>query len=91
MADVTVRRAHRHSIDEVKQRFAAVEQKLKERFGVVLAWSGANAEIKGRGVSGSVTISGTDVAIDLKLGLLVRPFAGRIREGLERELEESIA
>ncbi len=90
MSEIRLEQRHNLGSSTAKQRFCEVEDKLKERFGITLSWDGCQATFKGSGVTGLVTIGDELVSISLKLGLLVRPFAAKIRESLERQLREKL-
>jgi putative polyhydroxyalkanoate system protein len=90
MSTIKIERKHSLGEDAVRNRVGEIEPMLKEKFGVRLAWRGKDADIEGRGVSGSVRISGDILAIDLKLGLLVRPFAAKIRRVMEARIDEAL-
>lgn len=90
MADIQIERPHRLSATDLKARLTDMEDKLRERYGVSLVWRGDTADVKGPGVSGTITIGAAFVAVALKLGMLVKPFAGKIRETMERQLEKAL-
>jgi putative polyhydroxyalkanoate system protein len=90
MSDIKIDRPHKLGAEEAKKRFAGVEAKLKERYGVSLEWNGLTATFRGTGFSGDVLVSDNRIFINLKLGLLVRAFAGRIRESIERQVDEKL-
>lgn len=90
MADIHIERPHSLSASALKTRLADMEGKLSERYGVKLTWRGDEADVKGSGVSGTISILGGSVVVDLKLGMFVRPFAGKIRETMERQLEKAL-
>ena len=90
MSNIKVERNHALGDAEAKKRIESIEPKLKERYGVKLAWSGNQAKITGAGVSGQVEVGSDRLAIDLKLGMLVRPFATKIRESLERQVDKAL-
>ena len=88
MSKINVVQAHAVSVDEARERLGDFEQTMG-KYGVSLAWSGAQAKIKGVGVSGSVTIDGAQVCVELKLGLLAKAAgvdADRLRGSIERRL-----
>lgn len=90
MADIQIERSHALSASDLKARLTDMEDKLRERYGVTLQWRGDTADVKGTGVSGTVTIGATFVAVALKLGMLVRPFSSKIRETMERQLDRAL-
>tara|TARA_Y100001968_G_C18982950_1_gene537702 strand:+ start:180 stop:461 length:282 start_codon:yes stop_codon:yes gene_type:complete len=91
MSKIKLEREHgRGSAAQAKEMMVAVEEKLKERYGVTLAWAGNSAQIKGTGVSGDFKVDDTTVQVEIKLGLLLRPMAGKIEEGIARALDRNI-
>ena len=90
MSDIKIERPHKLGSAEAKKRFAGIEAKLRERYGVSIEWRGLSATFKGTGVTGDVLVSDDHISITLKLGFLVRPFAARIRESIERQVDEKL-
>lgn len=90
MSEIRIERCHQLGRAEAQRRVTEIEPKLRERFGVRLEWDGDQAQLKGSGVSGSVAVSDAQLAIDIKLGLLLRPMAGKIRESLERQIDRAL-
>lgn len=91
MSEIKIERNHELGEAEAKKRVLEMEQKLKEKYGVSLAWSGNTAQVKGSGVSGTIAVEEQKVAVAIKLGLMLRPLAGKIREGLERQVDKALA
>lgn len=91
MSNVKVERDHALGAEIAATRIKQIEPKLKERYGVTLDWKGTSADIKGKGVSGTVTVEDARVALDLKLGLMLKPLAGKIREGIEKQVDQALA
>lgn len=91
MADIHIERSHSLSPAALKARLADMEGRLSDKYGVRLTWRGDVADVKGSGVSGSIGITDTTVMVDLKLGMFVRPFASKIQETMERQLEKALA
>lgn len=90
MSEINIERNHELGRVEARRRLLEMEEKLKERYGVKLSWNGDLAEVKGTGVTGSIDISEANIAIKLKLGLMVRPLAGKIREVMEKQLDKAL-
>jgi putative polyhydroxyalkanoate system protein len=88
--DIALEQAHSLGRAEARKRLAEVEAKLKERFGVSLQWNGDLAQVTGKGVSGSIAISDTQLVVNLKLGLMMRPLAGQIRAAIQRQIDKAL-
>ena len=91
MSNIQIHRHHGLDADEARRRIDSIAPMLKDKYGVSLTWSGQRAEISGRGVSGFATVDATDLELNLKLSLLLRPLAGVIRGAIEKSIDEALA
>jgi putative polyhydroxyalkanoate system protein len=91
MSEIKIERNHQLGSVEARKRVDGLEVKLKEKYGVTLEWKGNVANVKGTGVSGTLAVEDAKVAVNLKLGLLLRPLAGKIKEGLEHQVNKALA
>jgi len=91
MAEIKIERTHALGSAGAKERIESMEPKLKEKYSVKLEWNGDTASLKGTGVTGTISVEAQRVAVNLKLGLLLRPLAGKIREGLETQIDAALA
>ena len=91
MAEIKIERNHTLGKNEAQKRVSELEPKLKEKYGVELAWKGnGEAQVKGTGVSGTLRVAEAAVHIDLKLGMLLRPMASKIRSALEHQIDKAL-
>lgn len=90
MSEIKIQRSHKLGRDEAHRRVSELAPKLKSKYGVELDWSGDEARVKGTGVSGTLLVAADKVAVDLKLGLLMRPMAGKIRTALETQIDKAL-
>jgi putative polyhydroxyalkanoate system protein len=90
MADIDIERNHELGEEELRKRLSEMEAKLKEKYGVKIAWRGNQADIKGTGVSGTIALAQSKIAINLKLGLMMKPMTGKIREAMEKQLDKAL-
>ncbi|MEO1171723.1 MAG: polyhydroxyalkanoic acid system family protein [Myxococcota bacterium] len=91
MADIEMSRDHDLGAQGATDRLKGIEDKLRDKYGVTLAWAGNVADVKGKGVSGKITVEETLVSLSLKLGMMLKPLKGKIREGIERSVEKALA
>ncbi len=92
MAEIKIERSHTLGKDEARKRVGDLEPKLKEKYGVELAWkNNGEAQVKGTGVTGTLRVADEAVHIDLKLGMLLRPMASKIRSALEHQIDQALA
>lgn len=90
MAHVDVRREHALELEDARTKVREIEPRLREKYGITISWTGDRGQVKGRGVSGTVELSGNSVSLSLKLGLLLRPMAGKIQTAVERALDGAL-
>ncbi len=91
VSSIKIEQSHDLGIAEARMRVAKLEPMLKDRFGLALAWQGDVAQFKGKGFNGSLTVAEQNVVIDLSLGILARPFAGKIRNALLEHMRNTLA
>ncbi len=90
MADIELDREHALGAEGATDRLKGIEDKLKEKYGVTLDWRGSLADVRGKGVSGTIKVEETRVALQLKLGLILKPLKGKIREGIEKQVDKAL-
>lgn len=88
MSSVVVKEGHALSAEEAKSRLVAFEQDIS-KYGMKLDWSGNNAELKGTGASGDVKVTGNDVTVTIKLGMMAK-MAGIKPELLSKSIEKRL-
>ncbi len=86
MSELNIREPHALSVDEAIKRVGQFES-LLSKYGVTPKWKGPHADIKSVGVSGSIDVSSSEVAVKLKLGMMARAAGvdGRRLEGSIRK------
>jgi putative polyhydroxyalkanoate system protein len=89
VSTISVRQAHSLPIEQAKKALGGFESDLTSK-GVKLVWNGAQAEIKGTGVSGEVKVTASDVQVVVKLGMLAKA-AGVKADLLEKSITKRLA
>ncbi|MCK7543980.1 polyhydroxyalkanoic acid system family protein [Marinobacter bryozoorum] len=91
MSSIDVRRAH--SLDQAHAREAAesLAQDLSRKFDVDYEWDGDLMRFRRSGVKGHLDISPSELHVHLELGMMLRPFKGRIEEEIHTQLDKIIA
>lgn len=91
MADVQVKQPHNLSIDDARKKMSDFEDMMK-KYGVSAKWAGGHADLKGTGVKGAIDITGSDVNVELKLGMLAKAAgidSARLQNSIARRLKEA--
>ncbi|GGY74000.1 polyhydroxyalkanoic acid system family protein [Marinobacter zhanjiangensis] len=90
MSSIDVRRSH--SLDREHARAAAetLAEDLSEKFDVQYEWDGDLLRFHRSGVKGHLDISPSELHVHLELGMMLRPFKGRIEEEIHNQLDTII-
>ena len=91
MSSIDVRRSH--SLDHEHARTAAetLAEDLSQKFDVQYEWDGDLLRFHRSGVKGHLDISPSELHVHLELGMMLRPFKGRIEEEIHNQLDAIIA
>lgn len=87
MSVIEVTRHHSLSHDAAKHTADDLARSLSERFDVAYDWSGDILKFHRTGVKGQLEVQTTLIHIRMELGLLLRPFKGRIEAEIHKHLD----
>jgi len=91
MSTIKVNQSHSLSQEEAKERLGVFESQLS-KYGAKLDWKGYSAKIKGMGVSGGAEVTGDNVEVTVKLGMMAKAAgvdAERLKGSIAKRLEEA--
>ena len=92
MAKLSIEQAHALPLDEVKKRLTEVADRLAAKYGIEARWtSDREASLKRLGISGTIHVGESKVAVVLDVSFALLPMKGRIQERIERELKSALA
>lgn len=92
MADILVVESHSLPTEEAKRRVQAFEDQM-EKYRLKATWKGINAELKGTGANGAITITASEVKVEIKLGFLAKAAgidATRAQESIRKRLRAAL-
>jgi hypothetical protein len=96
ITELKMLRRHKSSREKVRDRIESLVPSVKERFGdsvsnVKQAWQGDDLEFsfqaRGFNIKGTLTVSDSDLNLDLQLPFAAKLFEGKIRSAIEKELD----
>jgi putative polyhydroxyalkanoate system protein len=88
MSHINIRREHQLDHEHARRSAEQVAQHLNEQFNLDYRWEGDVLHFRRSGVDGSLVVSEGQVAVQAKLGLLLRPLRGRFEEEIHRYLDD---
>lgn len=89
MSDLSISRSHSLGRDGARRLAERVVSDLRRRHGLSLdtRWEGDTLYADGRGFNARLDAEQDRITVDARLGLMLRPFAGRIRSEMEKQVE----
>jgi putative polyhydroxyalkanoate system protein len=87
MADVRVVRRHALPMPEARALAERALAELAERYGADTEWRGDVLRFRAPGAQGEVRLSPSEIRVDMKLGLLLRPMKAKLTERVARRLD----
>lgn len=78
------------SKDDIREKLGEVMGKIETKFKIKGNWSGDEYNFSRSGVGGKAVISDGKVVIDLKLGLVLKPFRKKIESEMVSRLKEGL-
>lgn len=91
MADIRIARAHCLPLSRAKAIAQAAADDLGRRYDVTSHWQGDTLLFKRAGVNGRIEVSPTQIALEVKLGLLLKGFRGSIEQSIGQHLDKALA
>jgi putative polyhydroxyalkanoate system protein len=91
MSDIHVVRAHGMDIEAARQVAEQAARDLAERFDMQWHWEENSLFFQRPGVSGVMRVTGTDLAITVQLGFLLKAFRRDIEGNLLAKLDQRLS
>ena len=88
MAEINVVRKHRLTIAQAKKIAQKTADDLASEYDLASEWQGDTLRFSRSGVHGAMAVSAREIRLDVRLGLLLSAFKGRIERHIEHRLDE---
>ena len=90
MSVIDVRRSHSMDHEHAREAAENLAQDLSKKFDVNYEWDSDLLKFHRSGVKGHLDISPSELHVHLELGMMLRPFKGRVEEEIHNELDRLI-
>jgi len=92
MATIDIRRAHNVGVDVAKAKAEDLAREMKDKFELDWSWEGDRIRFKSergvaKGTSGQVTVTPSEVRVEIDLPLLLRALKGTISSRVNEKLD----
>jgi putative polyhydroxyalkanoate system protein len=89
MAKLDLDIPHSLSVEETHARLDRMTPKLQAEYGALCRWENERRlSVSRKGLNATIDVEESRVHVHMDLGFLLGPLAGRIREGITRQLSE---
>ena len=86
MSDIKIEYPHQKTADEISELVDSLRDEVLIKLGLSGGWTNDQFEVEGKGVKGRLVNQNGQLLIELKLGLLVRPFKSKIESKIREKL-----
>ena len=90
MSDIRLARAHNLALSRARAIAQQAADSLAERYAVICHWEGDTLRFRRPGAEGSMEVSASQIAVEVRLGLLLKPFRQEILRGIESSLDRHL-
>lgn len=90
MADIKYVRAHSLPLDQARQIAQQTADDLADEYNLVSEWDGDTLHFHRSGVEGQMQVTSRQIALEVKLGFLLRPFKSAFEMHIENHLEQRL-
>jgi putative polyhydroxyalkanoate system protein len=91
MADINIVQAHTLTVQQAHEAAQKVADKLAADYDLACAWQGDVLHFSRSGVKGTLTLAPHLATMDIKLGLLMRPFSSTIEAKVGEKMKTVFA
>jgi len=90
MSSIDVRRSHSLDTEHARDAAENLARDLSREFDLKYEWQGDHLDFKRSGVKGNLKIHEREIHVHLELGMMLRPFKGRIEQEINSQLDQLI-
>lgn len=88
MSDIKLVRTHSMPIAKARALAEKAAASLAAEYDLSHEWHGNSLHFHRSGVDGQMHVTASEIQLDVKLGLLLRAFKGKLLQHIERELDQ---
>ena len=88
---ISIRHPHNCSAEDAASKLDALGKEAAAKYGLTIKGDSRSAQVKGRGVSGTMVLDDNHITVDLKLGLPASLVASKVESGIKDALLKHFA
>lgn len=91
MADIRIARPHGLPLSRAKAAAQSAADDLVREYAITWHWQGDTLHFKRSGVQGRIDVSPSQIALEIRLGLLLKGFKRTIEDSVSKRFDELFA
>jgi putative polyhydroxyalkanoate system protein len=91
MADIRIARPHGLPLSRAKAAAQAATDDLVRDYAITCHWEGNTLHFRRSGVQGRIEVNASQIALEIRLGLLLKGFKSAIEQSVAKRLDELLA
>ena len=91
MAVIKLKREHQLGADTARARVETIAKKLQKDLDAKYHWEGSTLKFSRSGASGYIQVGEHDIAVEIKLGMLLSALKGKIEQTLNDEIDQHLS
>ena len=91
MADIRIARPHGLPLSRAKAAAQAAAENLVREYDLICQWEGDTLSFRRSGVQGRIEVNPSQIAVEIRLGLLLKGFRSQIEQSVSKRLDEVLA
>jgi putative polyhydroxyalkanoate system protein len=91
MADVKLSRTHGMTVAQAKKVAQKVADDMAKEYDLQSEWDGDTLYFERTGVKGFLEVDGSAMNVEVTLGFLFKPFAGKFRDTMSANFDKLLA
>jgi putative polyhydroxyalkanoate system protein len=91
MADIRIARPHGLPLSRAKAAAQAAADDLAREYDLTCQWEGDTLTFRRSGVQGRIEVNLSQIAVEIRLGLLLKGFRHSIEQSVSKRLEQLLA
>jgi len=88
MADIRIARPHGLPLSRAKAAAQAAADDLAREYELTCQWEGDTLNFRRSGVQGRIEVNASQIAVEIRLGLLLKGFRSAIEQSVSKRLDQ---
>jgi len=90
MSTIKIHRKHNLDDTQIREHLQSLLEQFSSEYGIRHQWQGDMLELERSGAKGFIRLQTGELELELKLGMLLRPFKGKIEHAILEYMDKNL-